>query len=165
MILALCLAAFTGAAPVHTSVYTDMENDCSDASDPELAAEEGRDVPLICKGPGGWTLEETYSACDRHRHVDYNGERVTHVRTGRGEECIRLSFPSSKAEWRLRNGRPIALIMRVICHENEGECITPARGEYLVVQPLRKGALPIAIDARRTRKANEEARKQADALP
>lgn len=162
MILALCLAAFTGAAPVHTSVYTDMDKDCACAFDPELAM-EGQDVPLTCKGPAGWTLGETYSGCEYFRDVSYNGEEVTHVRSD-VDGCFSLSFPSRKAEWRLRSGRPIALIMRVSCH-NVTEACSPARGEYLVVLPLRKGADPITIDARRTRKANEEARKAADALP
>lgn len=166
MILALCLAAFTGAAPVHTSTYTDLDNDCSDVAD-EKDFPQGSDIPMTCKGPDGWAMYETYSAYDNYRHITKDGEWAAPISTGDDVDCLRASYPSRKIEWRLRNGRPIALIVRVSCHDEHGGTaeFSPARGEYLVVQPLRKGALPIAIDAKRNRKANEEARKKADALP
>lgn len=166
MILALCLAAFIGAAPVHTSTYTDLDKDCADAID-ENSAPPGSDIPMTCKGPDGWAMIESYSLYDSYRHVTKAGVLDVQISTGEGADCPRASFPSKKVEWRLRNGRPIALIMRVSCHDAHGENgeFSPAHGEYLVVQPLRKGAAAVVVNARRNGKANEEAQKKADALP
>jgi hypothetical protein len=164
--LPLILAASTWAAPLHTSVYTDMDKDCGDAID-ESTVPQGSDIPQTCKGPAGWSLEETYSVFDTYRSVTKGEERFASLQPGSDVECNRAGYPTRKVEWRLRGGRPIALIFRISCYDGSDGTGTfsPVRGEYLVVQPLRKGAPAVSIDTRRTKNPNEEARRRADALP
>jgi len=166
-LLPLLLAAATWAAPVHTSAYTDLDKDCSDGID-ESTVPEGSDIPQTCKGPGGWSLEETYSVFDTYRHLAKGEERLALLQPGPGVACDRVGYPTRKVEWRLRDGRPIALILRIACHDGNTDgtgTFSPVRAEYLVVQPLRKGAPAASIDTRRTKNPNEEARRRADALP
>ncbi len=166
LFLPLILAASTWAAPVHTSVYTDMDKDCGDAVD-ESTVPRGSDIPQTCKGPEGWSLYESYSVFDTYRSVMKGQEEFSTLHPGSDVECVRVGYAARKVEWRLRDGRPIALIYRVSCYdESDGTAhFSPVRGEYLVVQPLRKRSPPAAFDTRRTKNPNEEARRRADALP
>jgi hypothetical protein len=164
--LPLILAVSTWAAPVHTSVYTDMDKDCEDAVD-ESSVPQGSDIPQTCKGPVGWSLHESYSVFDTYRSLFQGETEIAVLRPGPDVACARVGYGARKVEWRLRDGRPIALIYRVSCHDaSDGSgTFSPVRGEYLVMQPLRKGAPPVSLATRRTKNPNEEARRRADGLP
>lgn len=164
--LPLILAASTWAAPVHTSVYTDMDKDCENAVD-ESSVPQGSDIPQTCKGPAGWSVHESYSVFDTYRSLFKGQEEFARLHPGSDVVCDRVGYAARKVEWRLRDGRPLALIYRVSCHDGSDGTGTfsPSRGEYLVVQPLRKGSPPVSFDTRRTKNPNEAARRRADALP
>jgi len=121
------------------------------------AEKHGSDIPSKCKGLGGYDVNISYSAC------------ASSFSLTRGEENISLgmqtvNWKQKTVEWRLANGKPFAVIMRVydygddLC--NSGGKV---KGESLTVQGL-KGFEHIegSVDAK-TPNANAKARELADA--
>lgn len=166
LLAVLLLGPSAFAADTYTSVYTDMEKDCEDAF-PEDEAAPGSDIPARCKGPDGFSIYESYSALDNFRHVERNGEAVT-ANLEPEASCSHGSY-GRKMEWRLRNGKPFALIYRITCFKEDsepGQERLPANrtGEYLVVQPLSKSAPFATLDALHKKDANERAHKRAEAI-
>jgi hypothetical protein len=165
LLAALLLGPSTFAADKYTSTYTDMNKDCASA-EPE-DDEHGGDAPMACKGPGGYSIVESYSAMDNFRHVERNGEAVT-TNLEPEASCSHGSY-GRMMEWRLRNGKPFALIYRITCFKDDivsGTDKTPANrtGEYLVVQPLSKSAPFSTIDALHKKDANERAHQRAEEI-
>lgn len=165
LLAALLLGPSAFAADKYTSVYTDMDKDCS--SDEPEDEEHGGDVPMTCKGPDGYAIVESYSAMDNFRHIERNGEAVT-TNLEPEASCSHGSY-GRMMEWRLRNGKPFALIYRIACFKDDilsGMDRTPANrtGEFLVVQPLSKSAPFATIDALHKKDANERAHKRAEAI-
>jgi len=165
LLAALLLGPSTFAADKYASTYTDMDKDCTSA-EPE-DDEHGGDTPMTCKGPGGYSIVESYSAMDNFRHVERNGEVVT-TNLEPEASCSHGSY-GRMMEWRLRNGKPFALIYRITCFKDDivsGTDKTPANrtGEYLVVQPLSKSAPFSTIDALHKKDANERAHQRAEEI-
>jgi len=166
LLAALLLGPSTFAADKYTSVYTDMAKDCDNAF-PEEDAPQGSDIPARCKGPDGYSIYESYSALDNFRHVERGGKEVT-ANLEPEASCSHASY-GRMMEWRLRNGKPFALIYRVTCFKEDaepGQERLPANrtGEYLVVQPLSKSAPFSTIDALHKKDANERAHKRAEEI-
>jgi hypothetical protein len=162
----LILGTSTFAADKTTSTYTDMEKDCENAF-PEEEAHPGSDIPARCKGPNGYAIYESYSARDTYRSIEIPGQSEP-VRLFPGVACTRLVY-ARKMEWRLRNGKPFALIYRATCYADDDYAENPMipgtlTGEYLVVQPLSKVAPLAVIDVRTTKNSNEAARKRAEEI-
>ncbi len=138
-----------------SSVYTDFEKDCI------YEIGESSHVATDCKSVGEYQLKYFDSANALHFRVEKVGD----------EESIELATQSfgyvtkpGKIEWRLADGKPFAIIMRIYLHKISDEgYFGDVIGEELMVKGL-KGFEYINhnIDARKTRNANEEVRKFAD---
>ncbi|MEN9353932.1 MAG: hypothetical protein RL318_1257 [Fibrobacterota bacterium] len=161
----LLLGTSTFAADKYTSTYTDMEKDCENAF-PEEEAAPGSDIPARCKGPAGNSIYEYYSGMDSYRSIELAGGGDP-VSLHPGFSCDRVVY-GKMMEWRLRNGKPFALIYRATCYAgavNSNPHEAKDRiGEYLVVQPLSKTAPVAVLDVRTTPKANDAARKRAEEI-
>lgn len=165
---AATLAPPTPAAPAFTSAYTDLNKDCKGAvKESELG--EGQDMPLKCKGYGGYYISIGYSAMASHVGVQMEGD---------GDYLLGLinaginysDEPGRKVEWRMADGKPFAVIIRVTNYDApkaEAAADSPYQdkyktGETLVVKGL-KGyeRIDFTVDAKDP-KANEKAREMAD---
>lgn len=160
--------ASTAAGPAFTSAYTDLNKDCEPAFKDEEVG-EGQDMPLKCKGYGGYYISIGYSAWASHLGVQLDGDE--NYMLGLVNEGIGYSDePGKKVEWRMADGQPFAVIARASSYdeskaENAGDNPYQAKyktGESLVVKGL-KGyeRIDFKVDAKDP-KANEKAREMAD---
>jgi hypothetical protein len=121
------------------------------------AEKQGSDIPTLCKGPAGNDLHIYYSACSSHFEIR-NGEDSIPL----GTQAI--DSKQKSVEWRLANGKPFAVIMRVYDYAGDDNCATGGKitGEALMVKGL-KGYEHIdgKVEAR-TANANVKARELAD---
>jgi hypothetical protein len=155
-------------APTFTSAYTDLNKDCKGAVK-ESEVGEGQDMPLKCKGYGGYYISIGYSAMASHVGVQMEGDEdslIGLINAGIGYS----DEPGRKVEWRMADGKPFAVIIRVTDYDvpkAEAAADSPYQdkyktGETLVVKGL-KGyeRIDFTVDAKDP-KANEKARELAD---
>jgi hypothetical protein len=147
-----------------SSVYTNLKTECRPAFKQKRGEENGQDMPLRCKGFGGYEIRIDYSAASSSLRVQTLGDK-----TG---EAINLGMQplaydqTRKIEWRLANGKPFAVIYRVDKSKSDQpeEMWAPENktGEALTVKGL-KGHEDISfeLDAK-TPDANLKAREMAD---
>ncbi|MCB1025584.1 MAG: hypothetical protein KDB79_14400, partial [Acidobacteria bacterium] len=103
-----------------TSFYTDLSKDCKTQE-----SDEGGHASTFCKGPGNYRLHYFDSATT----LEFIAE------TTDGENGVRLasqslSYPkeNSMIEWRLADGKPFAVIMKVFSYKQENGMIAyPAK--------------------------------------
>lgn len=153
-------AAFSQAKPVKfTSTYSSLNyKNCK-----ILRGGEGQDDAKICPGPGGYQVRVYSSATTSHINAELKGSDESFPIA-----TLDLGFNdnSSKLEWRLANGKPFAVIMRIptYAERTDGEAgMGKVTGQELVVVGLRsQESLTTSIDAR-TPNANVKARALADA--
>jgi hypothetical protein len=160
--------ASTTAGTAFTSAYTDLNKDCEPAFKEEEVG-EGQDMPLKCKGFGGYYISIGYSAWASHLGVQLDGDE--NYLLGLVNEGINYSDePGKKVEWRMADGKPFAVIARVSTYDeakSEATGDNPYQdkyktGEALVVKGL-KGyeRIDLKVDAKDP-KANDKAREMAD---
>ena len=164
----VCVALFSVAASggsratKFSSSYTDLKTQCKEVSQGEP---QGDDTPLRCRGLGGYEIWIGFSAASSHLNVQRKGDR--------DEDSIvlatqPLNYDSKrKIEWRLADGKPFAVILRV---DKPKDGLDPSEmwrpenkaGESLLVKGL-KGyeRIDFEVDAK-TPNANEKARELAD---
>jgi len=158
----------TAAAPAFTSAYTDLNKDCKGAvKESELT--EGQDMPLKCKGYGGYYIDIGYSAMASHVDVRMEGDedfQVGLLNAGIGYS----DEPGRKVEWRMADGKPFAVIVRAGSYDEEKAQQTGdspyqdkyKTGESLVVKGLKGYEhIDFKVDAKDPQ-ANEKAREMAD---
>ncbi len=130
--------------PKFSSAYTDLNKQCK-AAFKEVG--EGQDMPLRCKGYGGYKISINYSAM----YASLTAETLD------GKNSIPLTMAginydrekNRKIEWRLANGKPFAVIFRV--------------EDKLLVKGLRGyEKIDYDIDTKTTPNANRQAREMAD---
>jgi hypothetical protein len=156
-------------APKFSSVYTDLNRDCKSAltkREEREAEARGTDIPERCKGYGGYYVDVGYSAMASDLRI---------YKTGSDDFVGLGMFPLNytdergrKIEWRMADGKPFAVIIRV--PEYGGEPTSSDNvfdpkyktGESLRVSGL-KGYEHIEanVDAK-TPNANVKAREAAD---
>lgn len=135
------------------SSYTDFAKDCK--GDPSV---RDGDIPQICKGPAGFTLYITYSACSEFiRILDKKKKEILSL----PEQTIGSS-DKKKLEWRILDGRPIAVIYRISIYEESSDdpCTRKKKKEELGVYGIGKYS-----DLSKTvsgKNENEKARQTAD---
>ena len=121
------------------------------------AEKNGSDIPSVCKGLGGYVVDISYSAC------------ASNFSLVKGEENISLGmqaidYKQKTVEWRLANGKPFAIIMRVYEYAGNDQCATGGKitGQSLIVKGL-KGYEKIDETIKATTpSANLKARELAD---
>ena len=156
-------------APKFSSVYTDLNRDCKNAltkKEEREAEARGTDIPVRCKGYGGYYVDVGYSAMASSMSIYQRGSDDF---IGLGMYPLNyIDEKGRKIEWRMADGKPFAVIWRVPQYNNEGtssaEIWDPKNkiGELLRVRGL-KGYEHIEgkIDAK-TPNANGKARELAD---
>jgi hypothetical protein len=149
-----------------SSVYTDMQRECKSAvtkkEEREMEA-RGQDIPERCKGYGEYYPNTSYSAVVAYIWIGSKRDdtfSITLNPNGR-------NTTGRKLEWRLADGKPFAVILRVTYYGGDYGFESPFDDKYkeketLVVKGL-KGyeKIDFEIDAK-TPNANEKARKMAD---
>jgi hypothetical protein len=156
-------------APKFSSVYTDLNRDCKSAltrKEEKEAEARGTDIPERCKGYGGYYVELGYSAMASDLRIYKQGSDDP---IGLG--MFPLNFVDEKGrkiEWRMADGQPFAVILRVPEYSSEGtssaEIWDPKNktGESLRVRGLKGyDHIEAKIDAK-TPNANVKAREIAD---
>ena len=156
MAIALLISACCHAgAAEFSSVYTDFHKDCRAAFDAHDSAD---DAPRSCKGFDGYGVSVNYSAC------------AAQVSISKGS--FDLVFPSQsgdvdtrKLEWRLADGKPFAVILRVEEYDSGQDICERGKkaGEVLMIMGLQ-GFTRINHKLRvgKTTNINVEARQLAD---
>lgn len=157
----LLTAAFTIFAaaqkPVKfTSAYTSLDKGCK-----TLRGGPGQDDAYLCKGVGGYKVRVYYSAAATHITAERAGSD-----TNSPVAMLDLGFDlsSAKLEWRLANGRPFAVILRVPVYGDAapGEYFGKVTGRQLIIIGLAGYNIDEKIDAKMP-SANARAREIADA--
>jgi hypothetical protein len=99
-----------------SSVYSDLTHHCR-----EIPGENGSDGASICRGPAGYQVQLSYSASTTELSAEKRGSDA-YV----GLASLNYWYDSSKTtfEWRLANGKPFAVIMRVPLYGD------PKEGDY-----------------------------------
>lgn len=150
------------AAPVaFTSAYTDLNTQCK--GDPKV--KEG-DIPQQCKGYGGYQIAISYSATASHITVETLDGQVT---KSLATQAFAYDLQKGrKVEWRMADGKPFAIIMRITKYREDSSFDNPfdvklKNGEALIIKGLPGyDQIDAEVDAK-TPDANAEARKLADA--
>ena len=121
------------------------------------AEEHGSDIPTRCKGYGGYDVYIYYSACASIFSLD------------KGEESISLAtqavdWKQKTVEWRLANGKPFAVIMRVYDYAGDDLCTSNGKitGSSLIVRGLKGYEIDETVDTKSTLNPNIKARELAD---
>ncbi len=147
------------AATRFSSAYTALTKCGSGMTRKEERETEknGSDIPSKCRGLGGYVVDISYSAC------------ASNFSLVKGDENIPLGMQSvgwkqKTVEWRLANGKPFAVIMRVYQYAGNDQCQTAGRitGESLVVSGLKGYEIHETVDVKSTPNANLKARELAD---
>lgn len=156
-----------GRGPKFLSVYTDMQRDCRSLVTRKEEREmetRGQDIPQTCKGYGEYYPDVSHSAITSFVSILSKRDQTFSLLLNPGG----TNSAGRKLEWRLADGRPFAVILRVTYYSGEyGSGESPFDDKYkekesLVVKGL-KGyeKLNFEIDAR-TPNSNEKAREVAD---
>ena len=148
-----------------SSLYTDLKTECRAATKLKKGEDlSGQDMPLKCKGYGGYEIRIDYSAASSNLRVQPLGNQT--------DQSISLGMQpmdydqKRRIEWRLANGQPFAVIYRVVKSKTEQpeEMWRPENraGEFLLIKGL-KGyeQIDLELDAK-TPNANVRAREMAD---
>ncbi len=154
---ALALAASAQRKPKFTSTYTSLGVGCK-----VLKGGDGQDDAKLCKGPGGYQVRVYASAEATFINAEKKGtdESSPIVNVG-------LDFNESKVklEWRLANGKPFAVIIRVPIYDGRTDDkpgMGKVIGEELSVSGIGQYEfISESIDVK-TRNANIKARAAAD---
>jgi len=138
-----------------TSIYTNFTTDCK-----SFAGENGSDGYSMCRGPGGYKIENYFAAAAALYVANYKGENTPY-----GFPMLALDFDDrkTKVEWRLANGKPFAMIMRIPTYgkAKDGEYFGPVIGEQLFIRGLKGFDFETSVDAK-TSNPNAKARELAD---
>ena len=122
------------------------------------AERHGTDIPSRCRGFGGYVVDISYSACASNITVEKGETRI-------GLAMQTLNYTQKTVEWRLANGKPFAVIMRVYEYGGNDLCTTDGKvtGESLIVKGL-KGFEHIVeeVKVKGTPNPNAKARELAD---
>src|SRR5215217_1576430 len=101
-------ATTAAAGPAFTSAYTDLNKDC-EAAFKEEEVGEGQDMPLKCKGYGGYHISIGYSAFGSHLGVGLEGDE--NFSTSLASQSIGYNDEKGRqVEWRMADGLPFAVI-------------------------------------------------------
>jgi hypothetical protein len=155
-------------APKFSSVYTDLNKECK-AAFKESEINEGSDMPLRCKGYGGYYIYIYYSAWASHTTVQMKGNEDVSI----GLEMQALDYSEEKGrkiEWRMADGKPFAVIARISKYSKEAGADggNPFDSKYKTGEPLLvKGLkgyekIEFEVNTKTTPNPNEKARQLAD---
>jgi len=145
--------------PAFSSAYTDLKTQCEN---PAPAPNEGQHTSSFCKGAGAYRVHIFDSAEALNIYVQsLDGKSSIPVAT----QSLTWDQQGRKIEWRLADGKPFAVILRVFKYSGKGQYPLQEKptGEVLLVKGLPGYEhINAEIDVRTTKNANERARQLAD---
>lgn len=159
-ILALAVIFLFSAAAVEAqvkSIYTDLSD--TKCKTLELTEDEGGSYKGECKGVGGyklWLIEG-----DLRQTIIIVDAKGTEHNLKFWEHFGGFSAVGEKAEWRVKNGKPIALIVRL--NVSEDPVNSDKRTSYLIVAKILRDAACVVDIVKPSKTQNAAARKIADA--
>ena len=158
----LSALALAQPAPRFSSAYTDLNTQCRQDGNPN--EQPGSDLPLTCKGYGGYTLNVSYSAFAASLYAQ-KGTQSVYLAEVEGDYDAQKN---RKLEWRMANNAPFAVILRVNTYRPAPDGGDPFQAKNKTGTLLRVVGLAGfegikgEVDAK-TLNANEKARALADA--
>jgi len=167
LLAALVLLATTlpgrAAAPVaFTSAYTDLNLRCRYDN---TGASEGSDAPMYCTGYGNYRLLVSFSAFAADIFVESRNQSFSRL-LAEGQAPGYTREKGRKAEWRLADGKPFAVILRAFTYRtgpDDAPDFSRKVGERLVIKGLAGFEhIDFTVDTRATPNANLRARQLAD---
>lgn len=137
-----------------SSILTRFNKDCRNKfSD----IEEGQDMPLICNGPDKYKIEIGYSACCEYVQISDNSFILDLPAQ------IISTVTNRVLEWRLANGKPFAVILRLDKYKGDLALDAKKVREVLFVKGLHKFEnINYEVDIKGQLNPNQEARSLAD---
>lgn len=154
---AATLAAQSKRAPIFTSAYSSLAQGCK-----VLKGDAGTDDAFLCRGIAGYRVRIFSSAAATHITAEVKGMDVAYPIATLG-----IGFDESKTrlEWRMADGVPFAVIMRVPKYgepTDDNPYFGKVIGQELIIRGLKDVEdLSLSVDAK-TKDANAEARRLAD---
>jgi hypothetical protein len=147
------------AKPVFNSRYTTLTKCGSGMTKKEErdAEKHGSDIPSKCQGLDGYFVDISYSACASSFILTRGDENIS-----LGMQAI--DWKQKTVEWRMANGKPFAIIMRIYEYAGDNLCDNGGKikGESLMVRGLKGyDHIEESVDAK-TPNANAKARELAD---
>uniref|UniRef100_A0A7V4LDI2 Uncharacterized protein n=1 Tax=Desulfobacca acetoxidans TaxID=60893 RepID=A0A7V4LDI2_9BACT len=156
----------TSAQPQFSSAFTHLARDCQDAVKGEAA---GEDIPQKCKGYGRYYVFIYYSAYGCHIAIkNQDNDEMIYLAP---EQFDFSSKKDSVVEWRLANGQPFAVIIKVTKYnttkaQERGDNPFQKKykiGDVVLVKGLKGyGHLNYSLNAATTSDALAKARTLAD---
>lgn len=146
-----------------TSVYTDMKRDCKTLEEP--ASEEAGEPAGACKGFGDYRIFIGYSAWAATISVE--NLKNADVRIDLGTDYGNYGAKGEKIEWRMADGKPFAVIVRIGKYKDRADGENPytdknRAGSTLVVKGLEGfEQIDFTLDGAAA-DANQKARNLAD---
>lgn len=152
-------------SPKFSSLYTNLKTECQPAIKLKRGEQFEGDMPLRCKGYGGYEIRVGYSAMSSQFTINRIGKDSEDVVVSTMQP---LNYDLKRiVEWRCANGKPFAVIYRIDLTKGTSADVDMwsaenKTGESLVVKGL-KGfeQLEFEIDAKNPQ-ANLKARRMAD---
>ncbi|MGC2235535.1 MAG: hypothetical protein WA584_05215 [Pyrinomonadaceae bacterium] len=165
-VIVFCLFLFSGSAYSQknnkdvvkfSSQYSNLDKDCK-----TIEGKNGTDDASDCKGVGGYRMHVWAAAAALYVATETPDKKD---RIQLATQNFDFDQTKSTIEWRMANGKPFAVIMRVAFYSEtvkEGEYFGKKIGEQLIVVGL-KGyeKIDFKVDAK-TSDANARARGLAD---
>lgn len=138
-----------------SSIFTSFKKNCSNKF---TDLEEGQDMPIICNGPGNYKIEINYSACCEYIQIALNNDFILDL-----PHQIISTVDSRILEWRLANGKPFAIILRVDKYKGDIAFEAQKDREVLLVKGLNGfNKINHEVDMNGKSDSNLEARRLAD---
>lgn len=95
--------------PRFTSVYTNLRTQCRSVA----TNGQGDDPPMRCTGFGGYILVVDFSAASSHLRIEPRRNPTESNTVSLGTQPVDFDSGGRKLEWRLADGKPFAVIMRM----------------------------------------------------
>lgn len=154
---AFAAAGVAQKKPTFTSAYTSLGAGCK-----VVKGGEGQDDAKVCPGVGGYQVRIFSSAAETNIVAEKKGSDESSPLV-----IVGLDFDESKTklEWRLANGKPFAVIIRVPKYDGrEDDVPGPGKviGEELFVSGVGNWEYIYEAINAKTRNANVKARQAAD---
>ena len=150
-------------APKFTSAYTNLRSQCHQVG----TAGQGDDPSQRCTGVGGYVIVVDFSAASSHLRIEPSRNPTESNTVQLGEQPIDFDAGNKKVEWRLADGKPFAVIVRMEKHKDVDDPTAywqPQNrlGQVLLVQGLGGySGMNQEFDASKPA-ANADARNHAD---
>ena len=156
-IFSISIRKAPGKAPRFSSAYTELKTQCKNAP----GKDEGQHTSSFCKGYGRYRIHIFDSAMALHINIE-TLDRNNSIQLA--TQSLSYDRQERRVEWRLANGKPFAVILRVFKYSGKVEYpLQKPTGEVLVVKGLPGfEQIDHEVDVKSIANPNAKARMLAD---